>query len=286
MRIMIKNHILVAIMALAIVPATTKANPSVANCPRTKPEARGLRAVECPAFWPINQGSPLKAAQYSNYRDSAYPPYCVEVSKAGKTSILDVAGQTDLGCDYANGAQLLISVPGVPVECRTLFRKRPHPRQLYYRIACYFKPSGDPGKDKVTTDELQELTRDTEIFGLRLSMTRAEMELALRAEAARIVSSEDKAIHASLPNGKEIAAIYTSRGQTREIDIDASGADDNLYPALQHSFGFPEQIDEIGKSPWSTFWGGESHIRLKIDSLERVPSFSRRLRLIDLNQTE
>ena len=117
-------------------------------------------------------------------------------------------------------------------------------------------------------------------------MTRAELELALRAEDARIVSSEDKAMHASLPNGKEIAAIYTSRGQTREIDIDASGADDNLYPALQHRFGFPEQIDETGKSPWSTFWGGESNIRLKIDSLERIPSFSRRLRLIDLDQTE
>jgi hypothetical protein len=80
--------------------------------------------------------------------------------------------------------------------------KRPHPRQLYYRIACYFKPSGDPGKNKVTIDELQELTRDTDIFGLRLSMTRAELELALRAEGARIVSSEDKAIHASLPNGQ------------------------------------------------------------------------------------
>jgi hypothetical protein len=110
---------------------------------------------------------------------------------------------------------------------------------LYYRIACYFKPSGDPGKDKVAIDELQELTRDTDIFGLRLSMTRTELELALKAAGARIVSSEDKAIHASLPNGKEIAAIYTSRGQTREIDIDAFGADDNLYPALQHRFGFP-----------------------------------------------
>ena len=153
MRIMIKNQLPVVIMALAIVPAT--ANPSAANCPKTAPEARGLRAVECPAFWPDNQGSPLKAAQFSNYRDSPDPPYCDEVSKGGKTSILDVAGQTDLDCDYANGAQLSISVPGTPVECRTLFRKRPHPRQLYYRIACYFKPSGDPGKNKVTIDELQ-----------------------------------------------------------------------------------------------------------------------------------
>jgi len=86
--IMIKSHILVAIMALAIVPVTAKANPPAANCPGTKPEARRLRAVECPAFWPLNQGSPLKAAQYSNYRDSPDPPYCVEVSKGGKTSIL------------------------------------------------------------------------------------------------------------------------------------------------------------------------------------------------------
>ena len=159
-------------------------------------------------------------------------------------------------------------------------------RQLHYRIACYFKPSGDPGKNKVTIDELQELTRDTDIFGLRLSMTRAELELALRAEGARIVSSEDKAIHASLADGKEIAAIYASRGQTREIDIDAAGADDNLYPTLEHRFGFPEQIDETGKSLWSTFWAGKPNIQLEIDSLERVPSFSRRLRLIDLDQSE
>lgn len=78
-------------------------------------------------------------------------------------------------------------------------------------------------------------------------MSRAELELALRAEGARVVSSEDNAIHASLADGKEIAAIYTSRGRTQEIDIDASGADDNLYPALEHRFGFPEQIDETGK---------------------------------------
>lgn len=78
-----------------------------------------------------------------------------------------------------------------------------------------------------------------------------------------------KTVHASLPNGKEVVAIYTSRGRTEEIDIDASSADDNLYLALRHRFGFPEQIDEIGKSPWSTYWGGGSNIRLKIDSLER-----------------
>jgi hypothetical protein len=83
-RIMIKNHILVAIMALAIVPATAKANPSAANCPRTKPEARSLRAVECPAFWPINQGSPLKAAQYSNYPDSPDPLIALKSAKGGK----------------------------------------------------------------------------------------------------------------------------------------------------------------------------------------------------------
>jgi hypothetical protein len=54
------------------------------RCPKTAPEARGLRAVECPAFWPNNQGSPLKAGQFSNYRDSPDPPYCDEVSKGGK----------------------------------------------------------------------------------------------------------------------------------------------------------------------------------------------------------
>lgn len=209
MRILI--IVAMTILAIGCSLAGSK-TPLTDRCPKTSPEARGLRAVECPAYWPVNQGSPLTAAQYSNYRDSPDPPFCVEVSKEGKTSTLDVAGLTNLGCDYANGAQLVIYVPGVPVECRTLFWKRPHPGQLYYRIACYFKPSGDPGKDKVTIDELQKLTRDTEIFGLRLSMTRAELELALRADGARIVSSEAKAIHASLPNGKEISAIYTSRG--------------------------------------------------------------------------
>jgi hypothetical protein len=59
--------------------------------------------------------------------------------------------------------------------------------------------------------------------------------------------------------------------------------------SIQHfsiASGSRSQIDETGKSPWSTFWGGESNIRLKIDSLDRIPSFSRRLRLIDLDQTE
>ncbi|MGH9455535.1 MAG: hypothetical protein ACRD2O_16365 [Terriglobia bacterium] len=253
------------------------------SCPETTPEVRGLRAVECPAFWPASQGSPLVAAQY--YDDSGNPERhsCVESSNEGKTYIRDVAGPTELWCDYTD-AQLSISVPGGPAECRALVRKQPLTGQLRYRIACYFKPSGDAGKDKVTIDEIQELTRDTEIFGLRLSITCAELELALSAKGARVISSDEKAIHANLGNGKEAVAIFTTQGQTREIDIDASNLDDNLYPMLKHRFGSPQQIDEPGKSPWSTFWDGEPNVRLEIDSLERIPTFTRRLRLIDIDK--
>jgi hypothetical protein len=149
-----------------------------------------------------------------------------------------------------------------------------------------FQAIGDPGRDKVVIDEIQELTRDTEIFGLRLSMTRAELELTLKARGARVISSDEKEIHANFGNGQEAVVIFANQGQTREIDIDASNIDDNLYPMLKHRFGRPQQIDEPGKSPWSTFWDGEPNVRLEIDSLERVPSFTRRLRLIDFDHTE
>ena len=286
MRIMIKNYIAATIMTFSIIPMIAKGNPLATNCLKAEPEARGLRGVECPAFWPINKNSPLTAAQYFNYPDTPDPAPCVDVTKEEKTFTIAVAGPTDLGCDYANGPQLLISVPGTPVECQTRQRERPGAGQLADHITCYFKPSGDPSKDKVIINELQELTYDTEIFGLRLSMTRAELEVALKAAGARIVPADGETIHASLADGKEIAAFYTSEGHIREIDADASHTDDNLYPALKHRFGLPQQIDEPGKSPWSTFWVGAPNIRLEIDFMERVPSFSRRLRLIDLDQTK
>ncbi len=81
--------------------------------------------------------------------------------------------------------------------------------------------------------------------------------------------------------------MYGSNGETEEIDIDATATNENLYPALERRFGQPQQVDEEGKSPWSTFWSGEQNIHwmpnivLKIDSMQRVPSFTRRLRLVD-----
>jgi hypothetical protein len=119
-------------------------------------------------------------------------------------------------------------------------------------------------------------------------MARAELEQALSAEGAHIVSSERKAIHASLADGKEVTVIYGNDDQTKEIDITATAPNDNLYPALEHRFWQPQQVDEEGKSPCSTFWSGENNVQrmpnivLKIVSLEDVPSFTRRLRLIDL----
>jgi hypothetical protein len=254
--------------------------PLTDRCPKTSPEACGLRYVECPASWPPDKGASLKSAGFWDMGFTPGAPLC----GAGKNEEIDITGlvsPSDVGCTYANGAKLLISVPGTPVECWTADRKRLNTGHFNDGLVCYFKPTGDPAKDEIKITELEKLTRTSELFGLRLDMTRVEAEQALNAQGARITASGEGLIRATLSDGKEITAVSARDGKAKEIDVIATDPSDNLYPALKRRFGIPEPgAFETYHSSWS-FWTGEQRIELEAIPRKRGATDIQRLRLID-----
>jgi hypothetical protein len=164
---------------------------------------------------------------------------------AGKNEEIDITGlvsPSDVGCTYANGVKLLISVPGTPFECWEANRKRLNTGHFNDGLVCYFKPTGDRAKDEIKITELEKLTPTSELFGLRLGMTRAEAEQVLNAQGARIHAAEGPELHATATDGKEIAILLAHEDKIREIDVQATGTEDNPYMPLKHRFGVPDTV--------------------------------------------
>lgn len=261
--------------------------PLTDRCPKTTPEARGLRSVECPAYWPPGKGADLKSAEFWDLDFTPGAPLC----GAGKKEEIDIAGlisPSDVGCTYANGVRLLISVPGTPVECWESDQKRFMTGHFNDGLVCYFRPTGDEGKDEIKIVELEKLTRASDLFGLHLGMTRADVEQALNAQDARINASEGHEIRATLTDGKEVTAVFATRGnKMRALDVGATaGTEDDPYTPLKFRFGVPEAYWGTDKSPASGFWAGEPHIRLEFIPLHATADSGWRLRLIDLDQID
>lgn len=235
------EHIVVVTTILAIGSSLAGSKiPLTDSCPKTSPEARGLQPVECPASWPLGKGAVLQSAEFWDMNWTPGAPLC----GAGKNEEIDITGlvsPSDVGCTYADGAKLLISVPGTPVECWTADEKRFRTGHFNDGLVCYFKPTGDRTKDEIKITELEKLTRASELFGLRLGTTRLEVEQALNAKGARITASGADLIRVTLSDGKEITAVWGRDGKAKEIDVVAMDPPDNLYPALKRRFGIPER---------------------------------------------
>lgn len=199
--------IIVTATILTIAPSLAECKTRLTDrCPTTEPEARGLRPVECPASWPTRKGAGLKSAQFWDFDYSPNTPLC----GAGKNEEIDITGlmgPPGLGCTYADGTKLLISVPGTPVECWGSDGERLNTGHFNDGLICYFKPTGDHAKDEVKITKLEKLTPALELSGLRLSMPRAEPEQALNNQNARLTTSGDNQLEATLPDGKEITAF-------------------------------------------------------------------------------
>ncbi|HUI19600.1 MAG TPA: hypothetical protein VLZ74_00955 [Methylocella sp.] len=279
MRIMIIFTATILVIGASLAGNTT---PLTDRCPKTTPEARGLRPVECPASWPRGKGAGLKSAKFWDFDFSPGAPLC----GAGKKEEIDITGlmgPSDLGCTYSNGARLLISVPGTPFECWSADRRQLNTGHFNDGLVCYFKPTGDQAKDEIKITELEKLTRDFELFGLRLGMTRAEAEQALNAQGAQTKASEGPELHATATDGKAITILLAHEDKIRAIDVETTGTRDDPYFPLKHRFGVPETDWDASKSHASGFWTGEPHIRLEISPLHITTSSPWRLRLIDQN---
>jgi hypothetical protein len=167
------------------------------------------------------------------------------------------------------------------VECWTADEKRFRTGHFNDGLVCYFRPTGDQSKDEIKITKLEKLTRASELFGLRLGMTRVETEQALNAKGARITASGADLIRVTLSDGKEITAVWGRDGKAKEIDVVAMDPPDKLYPALKRRFGIPERgTFESNQSSWS-FWTGEQRIELQAIPLKRDAMNMQRLRLID-----
>jgi hypothetical protein len=276
--------IIIATIILGIASSQTwSKTPLAARCPKTAPEARGLRPVECPASWPPEtpRGASLKSAQFWDMDWTPGAPLC----GAGKNEEIDITGlasPSDVGCTYANGARLLISIPGTPVECWTADQKRFLTGHFNDGLVCYFKPTGDRAKDEIKITELEKLTRGSELFGLRLSMTRQEAEQALNAQGAKIEASEGREIHAKAADGKELTIVLAREDKIKGINVEATGTGNDPYISLKHRFGVPETQWHSDISPHTSgFWTGEPDIRLEIIPFDATTASHWRLRLID-----
>lgn len=283
---MLKLVALASLLAmLAVAPAWADGKTVRFTCPKEPPP--NSIAVQCPKTYP---GTSAKLKTFHvHFDDHRHGDSACERHRKGLIISFDgpTFGLVEMQCRYTNGKALFVALPmgndkGKNNICWLRFDPAGGTDQIGLRgeSICYFQRSGNPDADKVVFHDVKPLDRTFTLFGIKLGMTEAEVEDALKAEGAEVLTVEPASVSALLDHNIHMTVTLSPQAGTIEVtaeihfDLEAAkrlnweqawgeGSENRkrstpfleLFKSFKQTLGLP-YVPSVGGEPVSwVYWG-------------------------------
>jgi len=245
--------------------------------------------VECPASW---FGPPASRLVLQTL--------FIDDQRAGLTTIVsrkgDVYHETyatsrsaDIECTYANGARLVVPIPGRRKTCVSTYRYRARPKNDLYvalREVCTFEPTGDPEKDKVAIFVVEPLTRTSDLYGVRLGMSAEEAAKELNKGGYGDVNRDGATLAIDIDRAHRLTVFIDGSNQVSRLVVDPKGSGDHsFYDEMKRRFGLPwglyaPSVGWVDTGPTCWQWRAEDGTRLEVQFAAPADNAGWQIRLL------
>lgn len=195
----------------------------------------------------------------------------------------------EVACRYQNGRRLYIPVPGQKRRCHIKFHidyshtNVSWPDYQVRKLWCTYQRTGDAQKNKVNVVEIEELSRQTVLYGIHLGMTPSEVAASWR-DAGDQVSADQRSAKAA--DGALLTASYNeTTGTLDKLAIKpADGSGTKPYLPMQKRFGESQKKRHYAAPDERVCyaWEGADGAKLEFDVPNYHDETVLEIRLIDL----